>query len=292
MVIEQEYQLQHIKLSALSSIKAQKEFNNGKPIVLALHGWLDNAASFTELFDRAPSWPWCAIDFSGHGNSEHRPQGCFYHLWDYALDVVQLIEELDTEVHLIGHSMGGAVAMLVASVVPEKVTKLVLLDNVGPFTVNAEDRVSRLQSAISSMNKIQNKKKRAYDNQEDMIAARMRGFTPLSERASQRLVHRGSTKASSSNTYQWKHDPKLELTTPFAMDINSVEAFMSKVECPTLLLLAKSGIYKNNENLVNKRVLCFPNRNVKWLEGGHHFHLEEETSSVVFEEIKHFIDYV
>ena len=43
----------------------------GEP-VLALHGWLDNAASYIPL---AAEWSrtMVALDFSGHGHSDHRP---------------------------------------------------------------------------------------------------------------------------------------------------------------------------------------------------------------------------
>ena len=44
----------------------------GEP-VLALHGWLDNAASFQPLAEPL-GHPLVALDFAGHGHSEHRPR--------------------------------------------------------------------------------------------------------------------------------------------------------------------------------------------------------------------------
>lgn len=77
--------------------------------VLFLHGWLDNAASFEPLIDEMAklnsSLRYIALDLPGHGHSTHAKSG-FYPFHDY-LDVLsQVIAELKTPVHLVGHSMG------------------------------------------------------------------------------------------------------------------------------------------------------------------------------------------
>ena len=52
--------------------------------VIALHGWLDNSASFVPMLkflsqDKAlMGVDIYALDFAGHGHSFHRPSGCFY----------------------------------------------------------------------------------------------------------------------------------------------------------------------------------------------------------------------
>ena len=42
--------------------------------VLALHGWLDNAASFARLAPKLEGLRIVALDFAGHGHSEHRAE--------------------------------------------------------------------------------------------------------------------------------------------------------------------------------------------------------------------------
>jgi len=59
-------QTANLKLGALSF---------GNPMetpVLALHGWLDNAASFIPLAQHLNETNLIALDFPGHGKSEHR----------------------------------------------------------------------------------------------------------------------------------------------------------------------------------------------------------------------------
>ena len=99
------------------------------PTWLALHGWLDNAASFTRLAPRLVSALGIrivAIDFRGHGHSAHAPAGNDYALWDYTHDVLDAMEALGLEqATLLAHSMGAAVSCLLAAALPEKVARLI-----------------------------------------------------------------------------------------------------------------------------------------------------------------------
>ncbi|MEL0638393.1 MULTISPECIES: alpha/beta fold hydrolase [Marinomonas] len=256
--------------------------------VLSLHGWLDNAASFHSLSPHFSDFHHSALDFAGHGFSDHRPQGSFYHLWDYVLDTVSVLNLSSQSSWLVGHSMGGAVAMMVAAIVPEKVRGLIILDNMGPQTNKPEDRVATLQKSIRKMAKYRLDRFSQYQSKEDMVQARMNGFTSLSHEAASLLVERGVRQQES--VWSWRHDGKLTFPSPFRMDEASVEAFISEIKCPTLALVAEQGIYKDSVSLVEKRASQFPWITLKWLAGNHHFHLEPETATSVAEEIQAFID--
>lgn len=85
----------------------------GPPLVL-LHGLGGNAAvwdGLRPLLER--QWPgrWLAPDLCGHGRSPHRAH---YGIGLHAADVAALIDG-DDAVTLLGHSMGGAVAIALAS---------------------------------------------------------------------------------------------------------------------------------------------------------------------------------
>jgi hypothetical protein len=77
---------------------------NGYPI-LALHGWLDNALSFSVIAPFLSEYRLIALDLSGQGLSDHRSPDATYHIWD---DVPQLLSvvatlELD-QLTVLGHS--------------------------------------------------------------------------------------------------------------------------------------------------------------------------------------------
>jgi len=63
-----------------------------KPLLLALHGWLDNSNSFAPLAEKLMNdYRILAIDWPGHGLSEHRPGRYPLHWIDYLYDLEQLL---------------------------------------------------------------------------------------------------------------------------------------------------------------------------------------------------------
>ena len=67
------------------------------------------------------------VDLLGSGYSD-RPEHFGYRVEDHARTVVELIQSLDREVDLFGHSMGGAVAIVAATMAPREVRRLVLAE--------------------------------------------------------------------------------------------------------------------------------------------------------------------
>ncbi|HET7651284.1 MAG TPA: alpha/beta hydrolase [Gammaproteobacteria bacterium] len=99
-----------------------------KPPVILLHGLIANGACWTFVArDLETEYDVIMPDARGHGTSG-KPE-CGYRYQDHANDVIGLIEvlELDSPV-LIGHSMGGMTAAVVASRHPKLIRGLILAD--------------------------------------------------------------------------------------------------------------------------------------------------------------------
>jgi pimeloyl-ACP methyl ester carboxylesterase len=101
------------------------------PPLLWLHGW--QCSSTGELMPAAIQAPLrgrrsLLIDFLGHGYSD-KPRDFGYGLPDHARTITTLIDALGLgECGLVGHSMGGAVAILVATARPAVVSLLVMAE--------------------------------------------------------------------------------------------------------------------------------------------------------------------
>jgi pimeloyl-ACP methyl ester carboxylesterase len=112
------------------------EVPGADPPLIWLHGW--QCSSTGELLPVAVQEPLrgrrsLLVDFLGHGYSD-KPVDFGYGLEDHARTVVALIDALAlTECTLVGHSMGGGVAILVAAARPDVVSGLVMAEGVvGP----------------------------------------------------------------------------------------------------------------------------------------------------------------
>jgi len=107
-------------------ILADTTLGDGPPAVL-LHGLLGQARNFGAIQRRlAPTNRVIALDLRNHGNSPHAP-GMAYP--DMADDVLETLAHLDAlPCALIGHSMGGKVAMATALAHPSAVSRLLVAD--------------------------------------------------------------------------------------------------------------------------------------------------------------------
>ncbi len=104
-----------------------------RPPLLCLHGLTRNGRDFGSLAERfAGEWRVIAPDFRGRGDSQYDPQSANYTPPTYALDMLQLLDELAVDQAVfVGTSLGGLVTMAVAAFAPERIAAAVLND-VGP----------------------------------------------------------------------------------------------------------------------------------------------------------------
>ncbi len=110
------------------------EPDGGQPLRVLLHGWMDVGASFQFVVDALDGRPAAvAPDWRGFGLTEGPPGADSYWFPDYLGDLDALLDRLspDAPVDLIGHSMGGNVAMVYAGVRPQRVRRLVNLEGFG-----------------------------------------------------------------------------------------------------------------------------------------------------------------
>jgi len=107
-----------------------KTYGQGGPPLVILHGLLGSGRNWHTVAQRlAPQRRVIVPDLRNHGRSPHSPE---HSLLDMAQDVVDLQQRLDAAPAVImGHSMGGMVAMTLAFHMPEVVHGLIVVD-IGP----------------------------------------------------------------------------------------------------------------------------------------------------------------
>lgn len=248
---------------------------DGKP-VLALHGWLDNAATFHRLAPKLEGLRIVALDFAGHGHSGHRAPGASYLLWDYALDVLMVAEQLGWQrFSLLGHSMGAIVSVLLAAAMPQRIERLALIDGLVPYVGEADRAPEKLGKALQAQLDLRAKRKPVYAQIERAVDARMQGVGAVSREAAELLAGRGLMPTAGG--YTWRTDARLTLPSPLRLTRAHARAFVEALQCPVDLVLAEQGML-SGEPLLLAWLEHLP-LSVHRLAGGHHLHLDDEAGA-------------
>ncbi len=248
---------------------------NSTPI-LALHGWLDNAASMRPLLDALHAKQGAAmlaLDLPGHGLSAHTPANWHAPFLDYVDHTLAVLESQNwPQVDLIGHSMGGAIATLFVAAFPERVRRLILLDSIGPLSGSAEQFSSDLRKGLLARRSVAHKVLPSYASVDEAVAARTGSFG-ISAVAARVIVQRGLVKRA--GRYFWRTDPRL--TTPSISRITEPQVLqaISAINSPTLIVLAEPRSSFLNTPLIENRLAHFKHAKIITIpNSNHHLHLD------------------
>ena len=117
------------------------------PPLLLLHGFTGAGHSWLEhLPGLAHDYRLICPDILGHGYSDSPPQPASYRMPAVAADLIDLLEQLGIgRAHLLGYSMGGRLALMMALHYPRRFDSL-LLESASPGLASDSDRQRRRQS--------------------------------------------------------------------------------------------------------------------------------------------------
>ena len=125
----------------------------GKVPLVMVHGWMDVAASYQFVVDAfAKDHYVIAPDWRGYGLTESPPTDNYW-FPDYLADLDFLIDHFspDTPVNLVGHSMGGNIAMLYSGARPARIRRLVNLEGFGMPATRPSQAPGRLSKWIDEV---------------------------------------------------------------------------------------------------------------------------------------------
>ncbi|MBB1088805.1 alpha/beta hydrolase [Lysobacter sp. SG-8] len=248
------------------------------PRVLALHGWLDNAASFLPIAPHLPGLDLVALDLPGHGCSAHLPHGADYSFPGSVNAVLDAADALGWEHFvLLGHSMGAGIASLLAASCPERVSRLVVIEALGALAEEPARTAERMRDAISAARALRGKQLRTFPDLAVAARARMAGGqrvgSRLEEDAARLLVERGTRPVDGG--YCWSSDPRLMLPTFLRPTEAQIRDLVAAITCPTLALFADPAQPYLPDALRRERAALLPDGRLVVMEGGHHLHMEQ-----------------
>lgn len=255
-----------------------------------LHGWMDVSASFQFVVDalRGP-WHCLAPDWRGFGLTDWPAVDCYW-FPDYLADLEFLLDALvgSEPVVLIGHSMGGNIALLYAGIRPQRIRGVVNLEGFGLRDVAASAAPARYARWIGELKA--GAALREYDALSDVVQ-RLRKTNPkLSEERALFLAAHWS-QPTAEGRYRIAGDPAHRIVNPVPYRWAEVEACWSRVVCPVLWVQARETDalkWAGDQAEIDRRRAGLANCEAVWVEDAGHM-LHHDRPDVVARLIEDFL---
>ena len=249
----------------------------GKPLIVALHGWLDNGASFLPLAPHLAECHLVCVDLPGHGHSDHKPTP--YVFVDWLDDLHQIAQAAGWQRFiLIGHSLGALIASAYAGVFPEQIVRLILLEGLGPLSQPDEEVPAQLRRAILNRSRTRERASGGFASLDEAVAARCK-VADISPAAA-RLICERQLEAREGRLH-WRSDPRLRDLSPMRMSEGQAQALIRAIACPVLFIRGEQG-FQGLLAQWQQRGPLFGQVEMVQVAGNHHFHMENSAKPAVY----------
>lgn len=257
--------------------------------ILCLHGWLDNHASFLPILPHLQDLECVAIDMVGHGESAHREINSLNHYIDYVRDIKLIMDALGwDQCHLLGHSMGGAIGLLAASALGDRIQSLAMIDILHPSSRKEEDGPKMLKKALNQFSNWDQTQQKVFPTLALAVRARLAASPFPQSKENARLIMQHATEKVATG-YRLRSDARLAFRSPLMMSQAQLEMFIKAVEQPVLAILASDGLVHKFQHKDDTLAL-FQSIQTRNIKGGHHVHMENprEVSVAYLDFLKQF----
>jgi len=247
------------------------------PVVLCIHGILEQGLAWQEvaLPLAAKGYRVVAPDLFGHGRSAHLEIATSYNFLTFLAQIDRVIQELPEQpLFLVGHSMGAMLAAMIASVRPDKIKGLMLVEPPFPAEEKKQEPVNQLRTFLEYF---------ASPPQHPIFpdvataARRLRQVTPaLSSDFSYILAERTTQPCEGGVIWSW--DAILRTRSPLSFSSFSggreqYLAMLKQIQVPTLLVYGDSSKMNRPEDLQQQQIAMTQAKKV-FVSGGHNLHIE------------------
>jgi len=261
--------------------------------LLLIHGFLDHARSwerFVAALENHDPTPRRIIapDCRGHGDSDWVGAGGYYHFPDYIWDLNAIVESLRLDrFALVGHSMGGTISFIYAGAFPARVSRLVLVEGIGPLPAQFADAPPRMERWIAEVKMVPHRKTVEYPSLE-AAAERLRRKNPrLGESLALELA-RGGMRRLANGHWVWKFDPLHRTAAPQPFYSAQAVEFFRRIDCPVLIVNGAESHHTPRPD-IEQRMEAIRDRRVASVEGAGHM-VHHDNPARLAEIVGDFID--
>lgn len=251
-----------------------RKSGTGKPLIIlhGLFGISDNWAALSKLWSE--HFTVYAVDLRNHGQSPHSDE------WNYevmANDIIELMgEEKMNDVTILGHSMGGKVAMRLAIDYPMAVSKLIVVD-IAPRQYPPHNT-----EVVNALNKVDPDKIKSRKDAEEIL---------------RKELHEEGTIQFLLKNLHWKENTAGEKSLAWRFNLPVIGSHLKEVyvatlppgtcETESLFIRGAKSQYVMPEDEADIKVL-FPNSTIVTIpDAGHWVHADQPFP--VFEAVVKFV---
>jgi len=208
----------------------------GDPVLVMLHGWMDVSASFQFVVEAlGDGWHVVAPDWRGYGLTDCASADCYW-FPDYLADLERVLDAVSAgPAVLLGHSMGGNVALLYAGIRPQRVRAVVNLEGFGLRETHAGQAPDRYAQWLDELKA--GAAMRDYADAEAVAARLMRNNPRLNP---QRAAFLARHWAQPGPDGRWvvAGDPAHRIVNPTLYRLDEALACWQRISCPVLWVRA------------------------------------------------------
>ncbi|MDE5116519.1 MAG: alpha/beta fold hydrolase, partial [Trichodesmium sp. St2_bin2_1] len=248
------------------------------PVVLCIHGILEQGLGWQEvaLPLAAKGYQVVAPDLFGHGRSSHLEMVTSYNSLTFIAQIDRVMQELpDQPLFLVGHSMGAMLASAIATVRPQKIKELILVELPLPTEESKKELVvNQLTTCLDYLNSIPQ-----HSILPDMAtaASKLRQAIPsLSEEFSQLLAQRTTVPLQGGVCWSWDAIIRTRSVLSFNNFLGGRTQYLEmlkSIQVPTTLVYGDSSKMNRSEDLQQQQITMTQAKRI-FLPGGHNLHID------------------
>ena len=209
------------------------------PTLFLLHGWMDCGASYKFVAEYlSQHYHLIAPDWRGFGETDHATA---YWFPDYFADLECILNHYapGTAVNIVGHSMGGNIALMYSGIRPERVAKVVSLEGLGMPETNSDATASNYAKWLDDV--VVEKVTKIYPDVDALKASIRAGNPSLSEEIVTQLVSFWGKPHGAEGQMRLKHDHAHRYPNPIRYNFDDVLAVWAKVSADVGIVMAKQS---------------------------------------------------
>jgi pimeloyl-ACP methyl ester carboxylesterase len=269
------------------------------PPLVIIHGMRDHALGLFEVIESlGADYFVIAPDLRGHGHSEKTG---IYTMVQFVADVKAVFNHFDiSRAVLVGHSLGGHIALRFSATFPELITKLVLLDGLGPPDRQADpvQLAQRFRDGVDLVLSISGERRKISSVSE--AVSRLRQNNPQMSSSLALLVVKEGTEPHPEGGVRWRWESAVNMIWHTFSQAESESLFVT-VKCPVLVVTGEHSLnywtamrpHLNDQDFYEaelaRRTKLFRNaRHVTIADAGHMLHYDQPLKLLAA--LRRFID--